>query len=210
MEISNTFISCGQNLTEQEKSLCKSLDIDENVAVEIKTVSKSVIEQLPQISEYGEVLEGKFEGICSKVPTVDYMVSPKILEFVSENKSKFLEQNYNLFVFDSGEGNYLSVIKGKSDTEVLKWRQTNGINYDIDNDSIISKLQEWKSKFDFILLGAGMDWLQIQFITQPLDFDKFAEEVYEFCPDIIDQGVGDFEELAPEMKRINGVFLWWD
>ena len=210
MGILSTLFGCRQNLTEQEKSLCKSLDIDENVAIEIKAVSKSVIEQLPQINEYGEVLEEKFEGIYSKVPTENYMVSPKILDFVSKNKSKFQERNYNIFVFDSGEGNYLAVIKGKSDTEVLKWRQTNGINYDIDNDSIISKLQEWKSKFDFILLGAGMDWLQIQFITQPLDFDKFAEEVYEFCPDIVDQGIGDLEKLAPEMKRMNGIFLWWD
>ena len=210
MGILSTLFSCGQNLTEKEKLLCKSLDIDENVAVEIKTVSKSVIEQLPQINEYGEVLAEKFEGICSKVPTINYIVSPKILDFVSKNKSKFKERNYNLFVFDSGENNYLALIKGKSDVEVLKWRQTNGINYDIDNDSIVSKLQEWKSKFDFILLGVGMDWLQIQFITLPLDFDKFAMEVYEFCPDIVEQGVGDVEKLAPEMKRLNGVFLWWD
>ena len=195
MGILSTFFGCGQNLTKQEKSLCKSLDINENVAVEIKTVSKSVIEQLPQINEYGEVLEEKFEGICSKVPTVNYMVSPKILDFVSKNKSKFQERNYNLFVFDSGESNYLAVIKGKSDAEILKWRQTNGINYDIDNDSIISKLQEWKSKNDFILLGAGMDWLQIQFIYQTPDFNEFAKEVYEFCPDIVDQGVGDVENL---------------
>ena len=210
MGVLSTFFGCGQNLTEQEKSLCKSLDINENVAVEIKTVSKSVIEQLPQINEYGEVLEEKFEGICSKVPTVNYMVSPKILDFVSKNKSKFQERNYNLFVFDSVESNYLAVIKGKSDAEILKWRQTNGINYDIDNDSVISKLQEWKSKNDFILLGVGMDWLQIQFIYQTPDFDEFAKEVYEFCPDIVDQGVGDVEKLAPEMKRMNGVFLWWD
>ena len=210
MGILSTFLGCGQNLTEQERSLCQSLEISENVAAEIKTASKSVIEQLPQINEYGEVLEEKFEGICSKVPTVNYMVSPKMLDFVSKNKSKFQERNYNLFIFDSGESNYLAVIKGKSYTEILKWRQTNGINYDIDTDSIISKLKEWKSKFDFILLGVGMDWLQIQFISHTFDFDEFAKEVYEFCPDIVDQGVGDVEKLASEMKRMNGVFLWWD
>jgi hypothetical protein len=206
----SAFLGCGQNLTKQEKALCKSLGIDENIALEIKNVSKSAIEQLPQINEYGEVLEEKFDGICSKAPTVNYMFSPKTLDFVSKNKSKFQEQNYNLFIFDSGENNYLAVIKGKSDIEILNWRQTNGINYDIDNDSLISKLQEWKSKNDFILLGAGMDWLQIRFISQTPDFDEFAKEVYEFCPDVVDQGVGDFEKLAPMMKRMNGVFLWWD
>jgi hypothetical protein len=206
MGILSTFLGCGQNLTEQEKSLCKSLGINENIAAEIKTMSKSVIEQLPQINEYGEVLEEKFNGICSKVSTVNYMV----IDFVSKNKLKFQERNYNLFIFDSGESKYLAVIKGKSDTEILKWRQTNGINYDIDNDSIISKLQEWKLKSDFILLGAGMDWLQIQFIHQIPDFNEFAKEVYEFCPDIVDQGIGDVEKLAPELKKMNGVFLWWD
>jgi len=206
----SAFLSCGQNLTKQEKALCKSLGIDENIALEIKNVSKSAIEQLPQINEYGEVLEEKFDGICSKAPTVDYMFSQETLDFVSKNKSKFQEQNCNLFIFDGGENYYLAVIKGKSDIEILNWRQTNGINYDIDNDSLISKLQEWKSKNDFILLGAGIDWLEIRFISQTPDFDEFAKEVYEFCPDIVDQGVGDFEKLAPVMKSMNGVFLWWD
>jgi hypothetical protein len=206
----SAFFGCGQNLTKQEKALCESLGIDENIALEIKNLSKSAIEQLPQINEYGEVLEEKIDGIRSKAPTVNYMFSPETLRFVSKNKLKFKEQNYNLFIFDSGENYYLAVIKGKSDTEILNWRQTNGINYDIDNDSLISKLQEWKSKNDFILLGAGMDWLEIQFTNQTPDFNEFAKEVYEFCPDIVDQGVGDFERLAPEMKRMNGVFLWWD
>ncbi len=126
MGIISTFFACGQNLTEEDKLLCKLFDIDEKIAVEIKKISKSEIEQLPQINEYGEVLEGKFEGICTKVPTINYMVNPEMLKFVSKNKLKFQERNYNLFVFDSGEGNYLAIIKGKPDVEVLKWRQTNG------------------------------------------------------------------------------------
>ena len=205
----STLLSCGQNLTEKERLLCKSLEIDESIAVEIKAESKSEIEQLPLINEYGEIIEEKIEGICSKISTESYFVDNETIDFVSRNKLKFQEEGYNLF-FYGGENGYLAVVKGKSDTEILKWRQTNGINYGIDTDSIISKLQEWKSKCNFVLLGAGMDWLQIQFISHTFDWDEFAKEVYEFCPDIVDQGVGDFEKLAPEMKKMNGLFLWWD
>jgi len=38
----------------------------------------------------------------------------------------------------------------------------------------------------------------------------FAEEVYQFCPDVVDQGAGSIDALAEEMKRTNALFLWWD
>ena len=38
----------------------------------------------------------------------------------------------------------------------------------------------------------------------------FANEVYEFCPDIVDQGVGDVEKLAAGIAATKEVYLWWD
>lgn len=38
----------------------------------------------------------------------------------------------------------------------------------------------------------------------------FSEEVYEFCPDIVDQGVGDMKKLKDSIKVNKELFLWWD
>jgi hypothetical protein len=34
--------------------------------------------------------------------------------------------------------------------------------------------------------------------------------MYEFCPDIVDQGVGDVSRLALELKKKQTFFFWWD
>ena len=40
--------------------------------------------------------------------------------------------------------------------------------------------------------------------------DPFAKEVYTFCPDVVDQGVGSIEALEEAIKEMHGVWLWWD
>ena len=40
--------------------------------------------------------------------------------------------------------------------------------------------------------------------------DAFANEVYEFCPDAVDQGVGSIDELKKAITEMQGLWLWWD
>jgi hypothetical protein len=65
--------------------------------------------------------------------------------------------------------------------------------------------------------GAEGDAVDIQFQTLPEDMDAFVKDLYEFCPDLVDQGTGclhEFldvtdesgEKLTPELKQfIDGV-----
>lgn len=48
------------------------------------------------------------------------------------------------------------------------------------------------------------------FKKTPADMDAFAREVYEFCPDVVDQGVGTVHALAREMRKTGALYLWWD
>lgn len=34
--------------------------------------------------------------------------------------------------------------------------------------------------------------------------------MYEFCPDIVEQGTESIEELVEEIKKTKKLFLWWD
>jgi hypothetical protein len=70
----------------------------------------------------------------------------------------------------------------------------------------------------------------LSFQTLPHNLKAFAEEIYEFCPDILDQGyVGEplneeaswedwqealarqtVEDLAQSLQRTKNLWLWWD
>ena len=86
-------------------------------------------------------------------------------------------------------------------------------NFDLDTDAIIERLTEWQRLCSFSVAGAEADTVDIKFATFPKDMDKFVQDLYEFCPDLVDQGTGCVhemieameetgEELTPEMKKL--------
>ena len=90
---------------------------------------------------------------------------------------------------------------------------TNGANYDLDTDAIIERLTKWQSLCSFTAANAKGDAVDITFTTLPKDMDAFVRDLYEFCPDLVDQGTGYVhemvemmeetgEELEPEMKEL--------
>jgi hypothetical protein len=192
-------------LTETEAKVCQSITFDEELAGLIKQQTGGVIAQLPEISEYGEILGAKGNGICATTE------EDAGYGFVLAQKETFRKKGYLLFLTENNENQKLiAAIKGTDELDIVKWRQTNGINYDHENSDVVAKLAEWKQADDFVVLGASMDWVHIQFISTPKDVEAFAKEVYEFCPDAIDQGAGDMPTLISSIKAMNGVFLWWD
>ena len=58
--------------------------------------------------------------------------------------------------------------------------------------------------------AADFDFVEAVFVKQPAGMDAFAREVYEFCPDVVEQGVGTVKALADEMRRSGTLYLWWD
>lgn len=199
--------SCGQRtfLTEREVQVCQDTSFDKTLAGIIKKQTRQGIERLPEVNEYGEISDAKGIGLCS--------VSEERagLSFVIREKERFREKGYLLFIFENNDRQKcIGTIKGTDELGILKWRKPNGINYGLDDKDVLAKLQDWKQKNDLIILGAGMDWLHFQFKTMPADIAAFAEEVYEFCPDAIDQGAGDMPHLIAAIKEMQGAFLWWD
>src|SRR3954447_2805746 len=90
---------------------------------------------------------------------------------------------------------------------------TGGPNYDLGTDAIIERLTKWQALCSFSVTGAGGDTVDIEFITFPKDMEAFVRNLYEFCPDLVDQGTGCVhemiemmqetgEELPPEMKKL--------
>lgn len=102
----------------------------------------------------------------------------------------------------------------KSDSfTAIREANTEAPNYDLDTDTIIERLTGWQQLCSFRILSAGHDQIEIEFDTLPKDMEAFTQDLYEFCPDLVDQGtecIPDMiemgEELPPEMlKLIEGV-----
>ena len=116
-----------------------------------------------------------------------------------------------IFVYEGQDDKkHIAVIKGQDELDILRYRRTDGINHDLENEDIVNRISEWKSKYGLIVIGCGRDWLQVEFDKLPSDINAFADEVYEFCPDAVDQGVGTIDKLKQAIIEIKGAWLWWD
>lgn len=119
--------------------------------------------------------------------------------------------NHLAFICDS-DREKIAIIPGTDQFDILKIQQTNGDNYDISNEKVISKLKEWNRSYPFNIIGADYDWVEANFEVFPEgeDLKAFAKKIYKFCPDIVEQGSGSINGLIEEMKETRKLYLWWD
>ncbi len=200
---------CSQknNLSSTETEIIKKINFNADLISELKELTKSDFKQLPAIDgETGEMYTDKFyDGVYTET-TEDQAV-----EYVKKLKSKFRENGYLIFEFESNDDKKgVAVIKGTDDLDILRYRRTDGINYDLNNTGLVEKISEWKTKYGLVVIGCSRDWVHIEFDKLPSDLDSFSKEVYAFCPDSVDQGVGSLSNLKAAIKEMNGLWLWWD
>lgn len=134
-------------------------------------------------------------------------------EGVYSLKDKLRKHGYFIFVCENNFGDRpdkIGVIKSDDQFDILRFMATNGCNYDIETVDVIAKLQEWHNKYPLEIVGAALDWVEARFIGATPDYNTFAQEVYEFCTDIVDQGTETVEALAEEMESSSTLYLWWD
>jgi hypothetical protein len=202
-----SFFGCGaKNLTPKETELVNKLDFNIELMTELKKETKSELIQLPAIDqETADILDEFYSGIHSNVS------EDKANSIVKNLKEKFRKNGYLIFVFTGEEDSKsIGVIKGTNDLDILRYRRTDGINHDYENEDVVKKISEWNDKFGLTVIGCGRDWLELEFKKLPTDLVAFSEEVYEFCPDSVDQGVGEIENLKKLIKEMHGIWLWWD
>jgi len=202
-----SFFGCGaKSLTPKETELINKLDFNIELMTELKKETKNELIQLPAIDqETADILDEYYNGIHSNIS------EEKANIIVKKLKEKFRKNGYLIFVFNGeNDSKSIGVIKGTNDLDILRYRRTDGINHDYENEDIVKKIWEWNDKFGLTVIGCGRDWLELEFKKLPADLDAFSEEVYEFCPDSVDQGVGEVENLKLMIKEMNGIWLWWD
>lgn len=110
----------------------------------------------------------------------------------------------------SAKGVELVLAPGKDQFDILRLAATDGINYGLATEDIVTRLKRWDQQFGISIWQAETDTVQIDMKSRPLNLSTFSQDLYEFCPDIVDQGVGDLESLERDLRDSGAIYLWWD
>ena len=148
-----------------------------------------------------------------------------VFKFVNEQKAhsifnkyhdKVIEGNNYIFLtnmdFDESYNTYydIVIIDVSDPFKLIEQIGTNGVNYDIYNPDVVKKLKEWNDQVNFKFVVIDVSRIHAYMKRLPNDINKFSLEVYEFCPDVIDQGYSSMEEMISDYKENKYFWLWWD
>ncbi len=209
-------LSCqsGTSLSQTEKDLIAELGFDAPAMASMRTDKRSEFKRLenPVFVRDAGAKGGLTEKVLKKGLEFEVKAG-RGRSVASKYRAKLRKQGYFVFVSEDSFGtgdDRVGVIKSEDQFDILLAMGTDGANYGIDNAKVVAKLKEWNAKWPLEIVGAGLDWMEARFVRQPPDMAAFAEEVYQFCPDVVDQGTDTVKALAAEMKRTNALYLWWD
>lgn len=111
---------------------------------------------------------------------------------------------------DRPDGVEVVIGPGNSQFDILRLARSDAINYGMESEDLIQKLQEYHEQVGIDIIHAETDTIEVRLLREPEDISAFARDVYEFCPDIVDQGVGSVSALEESIGRDRQLYLWWD
>ena len=93
---------------------------------------------------------------------------------------------------------------------VLRMAESDAINFGFETEDLINKIKEYDEKYGISISHAETDTVVLEFGKLPEDLVELTKDIYEFCPDIVDQGTGDINSIAESLEGTSSIFLWWD
>ncbi len=96
---------------------------------------------------------------------------------------------------------HLVVINSDDIFDILRVEHTDGINYGLDTEAIISKLSSWQQLYGLQITQATSSGVTIQLEKVPRNSKGLIADLLEFCPDL-------YEITHQQLKK--PIELWWD
>lgn len=192
-------------LSAEERSLAERTSLDEAAILVIKSFGRGNVERLRGYDDLGDAAE--LDGVTIGVPEdrTEAVIERLSLELGPRGYRAYVhERNYGF------EPDRIAVLTDPDPWTYVAMMGTNGINHDVMHEDVVRKLRDWDRRYGIEIVGASFDWVEVRFRRLPRDLEAFAREVYEFCPDSVEQGVGSLGALEREIEGRRGVFLWWD
>ncbi|GAB2823962.1 hypothetical protein GCM10027043_26520 [Ferruginibacter profundus] len=203
-------------ITKQEIQWCVSMNIDPAIFSWLRIYSDSAVKPLPKNLDNIIGMDMDIDSTLKPVPGFLFNASNTNSKQIVMNLYDELKKlGYTICTIDDHFGldkqpDVLAILKTTDKYQVLKQLQTNGINWEIDNDSLLHLIKIFDAKYSLDLIGASGDWCEFRINREPQNWLTLAKEAYKVCPDIVDQGAETVEKLAAEMKRTKRLYFWWD
>ncbi len=205
-------------------------DINKQSEFDDLRIDSEIIENIAELTkknaEKNSVLRYKasdstnrvFEPYDSLVPGVRfkfvnektaYQIIDKHFDNVKDSKNYLFLTNLDFD--DSYKSYYDIVIAPISDQfELIKFIGTEPVNYDLSNQDVVEWFRKKHNEFDFDIIVANFDRIETILKSEPKSYEKLGNEIYDFCPDVIDQGHSDMNELIEHLKKNKHMWFWWD
>jgi hypothetical protein len=192
------------SLTDNEKQLCKNAKLLEADGLLLKKLSVQPLEVLRFEQEYST---GEKPDAISIQTTEE-----NARRIVLDNLDYFKNQGKYIFIYGIGNTGHIVGLTGATSDpyQLMEYAETNGLNHDIEPKHIIEKYKKWDKEFGIVPFGIGFDYCECQIKNTNIDYQKLAQEVYEFCPDVVEQGTQTIEVLEKELRSTGTIYLWWD
>lgn len=104
----------------------------------------------------------------------------------------------------------IAIALSESQFDILRLAQSNAFNFGLETEDIITKLKTYDKKYGIDIFHAELDIIEFILQNTPNYLTAFCEDLYDFCPDIVDQDVNSIEELEEDIMIQGEVSLWWD
>lgn len=191
-------------LTQSEQAFCTDAKLQAQDGLFLKKLTKRPVEKLVFENEYSTI--EKPDGICSLT------TQENARTIITENRDKMISEGKYIFISDLTHNGYKVGLVGTTSNpySIMEYAGTNGANYDIETKDIIDRYKKWDNEFGIRPIGIGFDFCECEIVNKNIDYKRLANEVYEFCPDVVEQGTETVELLAEEMERTSTIYLWWD
>lgn len=216
--------SCNTNSQIEQKT-----ETAKNVETDKTQTQEDIIKSISQIthldSEQNSVIRYKKDSIGSWYNEYDSIVPGIRFKFVKENVAyeiidryfdKVKESGNYLYLtnldFDESFSSYYDVVIApvSNQLELIKVVGTEPANFGFSNGDVVKWFKQKEAEFDFDIIVADVSRIEARLKTNPKSFIKLGKEIYEFCPDVIDQGHGDMDELVNYLRSTKHMWFWWD
>lgn len=197
-------ISDPAELTSIEIGYCNKAGLHPDTGIFLKKLTRRPVEKL--VFEDYDTETNKPSGICSLTSEENARA------IIKEYREEFISKEQFIYICDlPGNGTQVGILNGITDPyEIMKLAETNGANYDLQAADIIVQYKKWDAEFGIRPFAIGFDFCECEIVNKDIDYKKLAADIYQFCPDVVDQGTETLEALEEELKRTGSIFLWWD
>lgn len=109
-----------------------------------------------------------------------------------------------------GDGHFLLLFPTADPFAVIARMNVRGNEAELTTAQILAWLRELHRQEPFQLREVRFDTVGVQFARPVRDPAGWAPRMYEFCPDLVDQGFGTLRKLETHLRKETRLTFWWD